>query len=195
MIPASAIATGLHAAMMLACGKREGLGLLAAEPAGEMTVARRSFWAALLCLPAFVALHLLDWSQAGMPRHPATSFAWDLASYVIGWAGFALLSRAIAARFGRAAQWPRFIAIWNWCNVIQYLMLVVAALPALLGLPAPVAQTAWLVAMGWALWLEWTAARLALDMAPLAAAGMVALDVMLGLMLVSMTASYTMDAG
>lgn len=191
----AAIGNGLQAALMLACGRREGLGLLAVEPAHEMAAARRSFWAGLLCLPAFVALHLLDWAQTGMPRHAATNFGWDLASYVAGWAGFALLSHTIAARFGRADRWPRFIAIWNWCNVIQYLMLVIAALPSLLGMPDAVAQTAWLVAMGWALWLEWTATRLALDIAPLAAAGMVALDVALGLMLVAMTAGYTMGAG
>lgn len=195
MSRAAAISNGLQAALMLACGRREGLGLLVVEPAHEMAAARRSFWAGVLCLPAFVALHLLDWAQAGLPRHAATNFGWDLASYVAGWAGFALLSHAIAARFGRAERWPRFIALWNWCNVIQYLMLVIAALPALLGMPDAVAQTAWLVAMGWALWLEWTATRLALDVPPLAAAGLVALDVALGLIFVTMSAGYTLGAG
>ncbi len=190
MSRAAGIGAGLQAAAMLACGRREGLALLAAEPSDELAAAQRSFWAVVLCLPAFVALHLLDWAQSGVPAHAAIAFAWDLASYAAGWAGFALLSHMMAARVGLLDRWPRFIAIWNWCNVIQYLMLVVAALPTLLGLPDAVAQTAWLVAMGWALWLEWTAARLALGIRPLAAAALVGLDVTLGLMLVTLSAAY-----
>ena len=27
---------------------------------------------------------------------------------------------------GRAKLWPRFVTVWNWCNVLQYLALVVA---------------------------------------------------------------------
>ena len=51
--------------------------------------------------------------------------------------------------------------MWNWCNVVQYLLLVLAGLPLLLGAPDWIDQTAGLVALGWALWLEWFAARVA----------------------------------
>ena len=195
MSQAAEIGNGLRAALLLARGRSDGLELIAAEPACEMQSTRRSFWAALLCLPAFVALHLLDWRQDGVPPHATTGFAMDLMSYAIGWAGFALLSRSVAVQLGRGARWPRFVAIWNWCNVIQYLMLVVAALPGLLGLPDAVTETAWLVAMGWALWLEWSAARLALEVPGLTAAGLVAMDVCLGLFLVGLTATYTVPPG
>ena len=84
---------------------------------------------------------------------------------------------------------PRYIAAWNWCNVVQYLMLVVAALPELLGLPDPVSQLFWLVAMGWALWLEWFTTKLALDIHGVPAAGLVAMDVAIGLFLVGLTAT------
>ncbi len=185
----AALGNGLQAALLLARGRSEGVSLLAADPPEHMAEAARSFWAVVLCLPAFVCLHLIDWAQSGVPLRPAHGFAMDLLGYVVGWLGFVLLSRSLAESLGRGRRWPRFVAIWNWCNVIQYFMLVGAALPSLLGLPDFVAETVWLVAVGWALWLEWYATRVALDITGLAAAGVVALDVAIGLFLVSITGS------
>jgi hypothetical protein len=186
----SAVGAGLQAALLLARGRSEGMALLVGTPDAEMAATSRSFWAIALSLPAFVALHLLDWAQTGLPPHAAHRFALDLAGYLIGWIGFALLSHRLATMLGRGARWPRFIAVWNWCNVIQYLMLVVGtALPQLLGLPDIVQQTAWLVAMGWALWLEWYATRLALDLSRVQALALVAADFALGLFLLGLTGS------
>jgi hypothetical protein len=182
------VGEGLHAALLLARGRADGLALLNPAPDAAMATAARSFWAVVLCLPAFICLHLLDWSQSATPLPQARGFALDLLGYVIGWVGFALISRSIAAQLGRETLWPRFIAVWNWCNVVQYLMLVLADMPVLLGLPDWISQSAWLVAMGWALWLEWFATGLALEIPPLQAVGLVALDVLTGLLLVVLTA-------
>jgi hypothetical protein len=182
---------GLHAALLLARGRPEGVSLLAADRPEEFTAAARSFWAVALCLPAFICLHLIDWAQSGVPVRPAHGFAMDLLGYLIGWLSFVLLSRSLAAALGRIWRWPRFVTIWNWCNVVQYFMLVAAALPSLLGLPYFLAETTWLVAIGWALWLEWYATRLALDVSGLAAAGVVVLDMTIGLFLVSITGSIS----
>ncbi len=57
---------------------------------------------------------------------------------------------------------------------------MVASLPPLLGAPEIVGQTAWLVATGWALWLEWYATRLALDISRLQAVGLVLIDLAMG---------------
>jgi len=171
------VATGLQAALLLARGKPDGLALLATEDEPALAIAARSFWAAALCLPAFVCLQLIDvFQEAHLPPHAAHGFALQLLGYAIDWAGFALLTRWLAGTMGRAARWPIFIAAWNWCNVVQYLLLVLASLPPLLGLPDIVGQTAWLVATGWALWLEWYATRLALDVSRIQAIGLVLLD-------------------
>ena len=114
-------------------------------------------------------------------------FAADLLGFVIGWLGFALVSYRVAGALGRRAMWPRFITLWNWCNVVQYLMLVAAALPGLLGWPEVVGQTAWLVALGWALWLEWFMTRLALGLPAPMAATLVILDVAIGLIVAGVT--------
>jgi hypothetical protein len=176
------VANGLQAALLLARGKPDGIGLLAtAEGEPAMANAARSFWAAALCLPAFVCLQLIDLAQEPrLPPHAAHGFALQLLGYAIDWAGFALLTRWLARTLGRGGRWPVFIAAWNWCNVVQYLLLVVASLPPLLGMPDIVGETAWLVATGWALWLEWYATRLALDISRMQAIGLVLLDEALG---------------
>jgi hypothetical protein len=180
------LGNGLQGALLLARGRAEGMLLVAAQETPAMQAAARSFWAAALCLPAFICLQLLDVAQA--PRLPpdfAHGLALQLLGYAIDWAGFALVSRVVVRTMGRLAAWPRFIAAWNWCNVVQYLLLVAASLPPLLGAPAMLGETAWLVATGWALWIEWYATRLALGITGMQAAGLVLLDEAMGFVLLA----------
>jgi hypothetical protein len=180
------VTTGLQAALLLARGRPEGVVLLATGDEPHLTTAARSFWAAALCLPAFVCLQAIGWAQgSGPPPHAAHEFALQLLGYVIDWTGFALLTRLLAVIVGRGHRWPVFIAAWNWCNVVQYLLLVVASLPPLLGLPGIVGETAWLVATGWAIWLEWYATRVALDVTRLQAVGLVLLDEAMGFLILA----------
>ncbi len=173
------IASGMHAAFLLARGRPEGLHHAESDLAG----ATRSFWAIAVALPAFICLRLLSGNGGMVPAH---DFALDLLSYVIGWIGFALLSRPVVEAMGAAPHWPRFIVVWNWCNVVQYLLLVVASVPGLLGAPGVVQQAVSLVAIGWALWLEWFAIKLALEASTLAALGLLGLDLSIGLALTAL---------
>jgi hypothetical protein len=173
------IASGMHAAFLLARGRPEGLRYADSDLAG----AARSFWAIAVALPAFMCLRLLGGDGGVVPAH---DFALDLLSYIIGWIGFALLSRPIAEAMGAAPHWPRFIVLWNWCNVVQYLLLVLASVPGLLGAPALVQEAVSLIAIGWALWLEWFAIKLALEVSTLAALGLLGLDLSIGLALTAL---------
>ena len=58
--------------------------------------------------------------------------------------------------------------------------------PPLLGAPEVLGQTVWLVALCWALWLEWSAVRLGLDLPGGKAALVVAADIALGLVVMRM---------
>jgi hypothetical protein len=186
------VGDSLQGALLLARGRSEGLQRLTERDEPAMAVAARSFWAAALCLPAFVCLQLIDLALDGhVPPHAAHGFALQLLGYAIDWAGFALLSRTIAASMGRLAAWPRFIVAWNWCNVVQYFLLVLASLPPLLGAPDLVSETAWLAATGWALWIEWYATRLALGVTTWQAVGLVLLDEALGFALIAVIGSLT----
>ena len=62
---ASAVANGVQGALLLARGRVDGLRYVEADMAG----AARSFWAMAICLPAFVCLRLLAWTEAGTPPH------------------------------------------------------------------------------------------------------------------------------
>lgn len=173
------VASGMQAALLLARGRSEGLHFADSDLAG----AARSFQAIAVALPAFICLRLLSSGPGPMPAH---DFALDLLSYVIGWLGFALLSRPVIEAMGCMSRWPRFIVLWNWCNVVQYLLLVVAAVPGLLGAPAMLQETMSLIAVGWALWLEWYTIRLALEVSTVAALGLVGLDLSIGLALTAL---------
>ena len=178
---------GLQAALLLARGRPEALTVLA-EASDAIAMARRSFWSMAFCLPAFICLRLVDQALTpGAAPPPAHGFALDLLGAAIGWMAFALASHRIAGLLGRAPLWPRFIALWNWCNLVQYLALVLAALPDLLGLPGVIGETAWLVAIGWALWLEWFATSLTLAIPGFTAAGLVVLDLAIGLAIAGVT--------
>ena len=179
------LANGLAAALLLARGRPEALALLP----GDMETARHSFVAALICLPAFLAIRAIGWAMQGVPKAGvAIAVLAELTGYAVAWAGFALASRSLAGQAQRAAEWPRFIAAWNWANVVQYLLLVAVLLPAALGLPGWLANTLGLAALGYALWLEWFVTRIALGVPGPTAVLFVLLDVALGLIIGAFTA-------
>ena len=82
---------------------------------------------------------------------------------------------------GRRRHWPQFIAAWNYTNVVQYLVLLLLTLPTAAGLSGTLGNALGLVAVGYALWLEWFVTREALHVGGGRAAGVVLLDLVIGL--------------
>ncbi len=182
------IAAGLQGALLLARGRPEGMAGFETTPAGAL----RSFWAAALCLPAFLALKLLAWGIGGAPSQGVLKpLVAELISYVCAWVGFALASQPVAQAAGRMALWPRFIAAWNWGNVVQYLVLLAMTVPSLLGVPPMVAHGLGLAGFGYALWLEWFIARAALQVGGGVAFAFVVIDLAIGIFLGGFTARLT----
>lgn len=169
------IEAGLRGAFMLARGQAHGAALVEDTPEG----AARSFWAAAICLPGFLALLLLDW--AGEPPEAGAAYALlaQVVAHATGWAGFAVASHALAQAGGRGAEWPHFIAAWNWANVVQYLLLLAVSIPPLLGLSGPLASALVLAMVGYQLWFAFFVARTTLRSAGLAVAT-VGLDLLVG---------------
>jgi hypothetical protein len=182
---AGAVTSGLHAALLFARGRSEGLRYVEADMAG----AARSFWAIAICLPAIVCLQLMAWLQYGVPSRAGHAIGLDIMGYLVGWLAYALLTFHLAPRFGCAPRWPRFIAAWNWCNVIENLLLVVGGIPGLLGAPPLLDQASQIVVTGWALWIEWFATRQALGTGRFVAGLLVALDLLIGLVLAGLNQS------
>ena len=174
------VAAGIQGALLLARGRSDGIRLVETD----QTAAIRSFWAIPLCLPSVVCLKLLDWLAIGTPPNPALVLGRYLLLFLVGWLLFVWVSHHLAGVLSRHAQWPRFIAIWSYCTVIENALVALGGLPGALGAPATVDQVAQLVAIGWALWLEWYAIRLSLQVGALAAAGLVVVDIAIGIVMV-----------
>lgn len=172
---------------MLARGKVDGIDAFEAT----MEDARVSFLAALFCLPVFLLLRF-GIGPASVSPDPLRALTADVIAFVCSWAGFAVASLPMAEAMGRRALWPRFIAAWNWVNLVQYLVLGVLSLPELLGLPGMVADTLALLGLGYAMWLQWFATRLGLGLSGLRAAAFVVLDLAISLFLSGLAARFAL---
>lgn len=180
----SAVASGLTAALRLTRGRADGILLVP----GDRTSTAQSFWAILFCVPP-VACHLLIiWAQDGVPHDAGYLMARELAVFVLGWLVFVEATVWIAPLLERGERWGRFIALWNWCNVMEGVLIVLGALPGMLGAPPLIDEACQLTTIGWAFWLEWYATRLGLGVGPFAAIWLVILDQSIGIMLASAAA-------
>lgn len=169
--------SGLHAVVLLAQGRTDGVALLRSEPSDVA----RSFIAMAVAVPPIVALRFLNWEAgAGVPADAARVLALDLLVYAVSWLAFAIISSRLADRLGREALWPRFLVTYNWCNVLANVMVLVGSVPGVLGAPPLLDQVSQVVVTGWALWLEWYAIRLTLRTGPLLALYFVLVDQMIG---------------
>lgn len=182
MSTASSVTSGLYAALRLASGRADGVVLVAGD--GESVA--RSFWAIALCVPSVVARLLMSWAAAGVPANAPHLLAREMIVFVLGWLVFVEITHRLAPMLDRSQQWGRFIAVWNWCNVVEGVLVVVGGIPGMLGAPAIVDQAFELIAIGWALWLEWYATRLALGVKAPIAAWLVVLDQSIGVLLAAL---------
>jgi len=183
------IAAALQGAFLLARGRPEGMAGFETTPEG----AARSFWAALFCLPGFIGLRLLSWSVAGGPPGGlGRGLAAELIGYACTWAAFVLVTQPLVAGFGKAELWPRFIAAWNWCNVIQYAVLALLTLVAASGVPGWLANGLTVAAMGYVLWFEWFITRAALRVGGGIATLVVVLELAIGFFLAGMVARLSL---
>ncbi len=165
----TALAAGLQAAFWLACGRPDGMRPLDGRNAGGEPVAAFSFLALVVCIP-------LEFAQGWFGGTRGRGLAQDVMIAVVSWLAFALVSHNVAVRAGRGALWPRYIAAWNWCSLLQSGLILVALATTASGLPALIGETLMLVTVGWALWLEYFVARVGLGFNVVQAVAMVVLD-------------------
>jgi len=171
-------ALGLQAALRLAGGHADGLMLLPTQPEAVW----RSFAAALICWPAFIALRLMVYAETGSDLGIGLIIVIETCAYAVSWFGFALASRHLAGLLGVQLRWPRFLAAWNWTNVLQYLLAMAGELPNWLGLPRAVLIATTVVAGLAAIFVEWQSVRLALGLRGPLAALVVVLDIAVSLL-------------
>ena len=182
MSSVSRVTVGLNAALRLARGRADGVVLV---PGDRETVVR-SFWSVALCLPTVICRLAMSWVATGVPPDAAHLLGREVIVFVVGWLVFVEVTHRLAPLIGRADRWGRFIALWNWCNVVEGVLIIIGGIPGTLGAPAIVDEACELIAIGWALWLEWYATRLAFGVTPVTAILLVLLDQSIGIMLASL---------
>jgi hypothetical protein len=178
----STVTLGLYAALRLARGRADGVVLV---PGDRKTIVH-SFWAIALSLPTVICRLLMSWAATGVPSDAAHLLGREVIVFVVGWLVFVEVTHRLAPLIGRAERWGQFIAVWNWCNVVEGVLVIVGGIPGTLGAPAVIDEAFELIAIGWALWLEWYATRLVFGVSPLTAALFVLLDQSIGIMLASL---------
>lgn len=170
--------SGFVAALHLARGQSFGVSGLPAEPDD---VARSFVAVAVASGPVVAARLILWWSGQGIPDNAWHLLAHDLMIFIVAWLGFAIVSHRLAERIGRSVLWPRFMIVYNWCNVVANILVLLGSVPEVLGAPAPVVQLAQLLVTGWALWFGWFAIRLTLRTGPLLALYFVLIEQAIGI--------------
>lgn len=167
-------AAGIYGAWRLARRDVGGLKYFDASYRGFW----RSFMAALITLPGVLALEFLDGSlsrQTGLER----TLVVELIASVIQWTAFPLVMIYVADSMDRGQHYFRFVVAYNWSQVIQMAAFVPVAIMAH-ARPDPVTALFSLVVMVLLLAYQAFVAHKALDVPPLAAIGIVILDMLLG---------------
>ncbi len=183
----ASVTSGLYAALLLARGRADGVVLVP----GDRASAARSFWSIAFCVPSVICRLLMSWAEAGVPSDAAHLLGREVIIFILGWLLFIEATYRLAPLLGRAERWGRFIAVWNWCNVVEGVLVIIGGLPGLLGAPPIVAEATELIMIGWALWLEWYATRLTLGVGPLSAMSVVLLDQLIGVVLAVVAVSIS----
>lgn len=183
MITARDLAYGLFGAWRLAHFDRSGMQYF--EDTAEAYW--KSFFAAIIVLPAFIVMELLTIAarpEAAQAAHPLRVIVVFAIFYIISWAAFPVVMIKLAEMLDRRERYIRFIVAANWSTIIQ----VAVALPALTLVTvggSGATQLIYLAATLAILTYGWFITRTALDIPGVAAAGIVALDLTLSILIAS----------
>jgi len=153
----------------------------------RMGAASRAGWIASFVIPAILLAPAYGWMTmrrfADMETTPefVPTFAIETIGYVVGWTAFPVLSHAICQRIGQPVDWFGYIAAYNWANVLQIAFYVPAALLGTFeGVPPLPLFLVGVVAVTAAIALHFRVARVVLEIAPVQALMLVAVDLAVG---------------
>ncbi len=180
MITAREASTAIYGAWRLARYDADGMRYF------DNTVENfwRSFYAALIVLPAYGVLVLLRVGDLEVASGPLAILAVESLSYVIGWTAFPLAMFYLARAIDRDRFFCRYIAAYNWAAAIQIAVFLIMAaithsglLPA--GLTAMITVAVIVAIMAY----QWFIARVGLEASAGAALGIVLLDLIISLVI------------
>ena len=150
----------------------------------------QSFFAAIIALPGYAILVGLHLGGQDTAADWASTVVLHGLAYVMSWTAFPLITYYASLNMDRAANWIGFVVALNWSKVLQmaiYLPLVLVANTGVFGQAGGGFLT--LVGFVAVIVYQWFVTRAALDCPGASAAGLTAVDVILGLLITTMTDS------
>jgi hypothetical protein len=144
----------------------------------------KSFFAAALVAPAYLILVVLDLAESNSDAGVLRIFIVHLSAYTLSWVAFPLAVLHICEAIDKREAFVGYIVALNWAEVIQAVVLFpVLLLNAALGGAAAgfglLTAVVYLLVLGY----QWFVTKTALGIAGLGAAGLVALDLMIGVLI------------
>ncbi|HEY7990757.1 MAG TPA: hypothetical protein VID77_05140 [Stellaceae bacterium] len=172
------VSSGLYGAWRLARLDTRAMAWFDRSPDGTA----RSFWAAIICYPAFVALLALrvspaEWAAGGV----AHILLVESIGYVVGWCAYPLAALTFCRVFRIGGGGFDFVTAYNWSQILETgLFLVVATVGTLHLIPDDTANLVSGVILLLVLLYEWFIARVATQAGPSAATALVLIDLVVG---------------
>ncbi|MBI1245193.1 MAG: hypothetical protein GC202_09315 [Alphaproteobacteria bacterium] len=167
-----------------------GLGrILRGERAGidQIGSASRAGWIlsfiipAVLAAPAYAWMTLQRFAELEFEPASAADFGIEALGYVVGIVAFPNISYLLCERLGRREPWYDYVAAYNWATVPQIaLYLPVALIGANDAVPGPIAFLFGVVAVIAAIAIHFRVARVVLEITPVQALLLVAVDLAIG---------------
>jgi hypothetical protein len=141
----------------------------------------RSFRVAFLVAPIEGWLFVTQLQDLGLTAGWGRTLVVAILTYIIGWFLFPVAAYEICRRIDREAEYPGYIAVYNWSAIGGSSLDLIAAVPAMLGLVSLEAS----LTLSWFVYLVylWFIARHMLKIEAPVAGGLVFLDFVLSLLL------------
>ncbi|MEI8393908.1 MAG: hypothetical protein WCF85_04170 [Rhodospirillaceae bacterium] len=166
----------LYGTWRLALMEASGLEFFDRSVAGAM----RSFFAAILVLPAYILLLYIRLRSDDVSTAWSALFLVEGSAYVISWCSYALIMSEISRFLDCSEKYPGFLCAYNWSSVLQMMVYLPAILISESGVVSPDAGSAIVfVATMIVLTYQWFITRVALDLTAYNALGLVMLDLVL----------------
>lgn len=177
MALSQAVFRSLYGAYRLARLDPDGLNYFDTTPSGFWF----SFSAAILSVPIFAVVLAASWIEA-----PGEAPVWrilivEFIAYVIAWTALPAILPLVLRALDREQHFIRGVVAYNWTSVIQNFIYLPIAVSNLMGITngSPIG----LIILLLVLFYSWYVAKVALDIRPLAAWGIVMLDILISLVL------------
>lgn len=174
------VLSALYGVYRLARLDPSGLDFFDHTPAGFW----RSFFAAVIIAPFYLALLSLRYSGMTAPVDPLRFIAIETIAYVIAWVAFPLVMASLVKTIDRDEHYIRYIVAYNWAAVLQNGLYLPIAFLATTGVLAEAsANLLGLFAIALIVFFTWFITRTALEVQAGMAAAIVGLDFMLSILI------------